>query len=131
MLPQRWRMYLTKSRRNARVARRSFGVRSPITRGGRTMSRKNKAPPEPMDKRVFRRGKVWWIRYWHNGHKFQESSRSKDVTVANALLKRKLAEIEVGQFVGPDVNRTTFDDLVKMHRDDYKLNGRRSGERAD
>jgi len=94
------------------------------------MSRKAKEPPKP-GPGVFKRGETWWIRYRHNGRQFFESSKSKDVAVANAMIARKIAEKELGQLVGPDVNKTTFDDLVTMIRDDYKLDGRKSGERVE
>jgi len=94
------------------------------------MTRKVKEPAKPLPG-VFQRGAVWWIRYRHSGKQHFESSKSTDVAVANALLTRKRAEITTGAFVGPDVSRTTFDDLVTMIRDDYKLNDRRSSERVE
>ena len=42
------------------------------------------------------------------------------------LLKKKLADLGAGRPVGPDVDRTTFDDLAAILVNDYKANGRRS-----
>ena len=42
------------------------------------------------------------------------------------LLKKKLAELGAGRPVGPDVDRTTFEDLLAMLVDNYKTDGRRS-----
>lgn len=46
------------------------------------------------------------------------------------LLKRRLGEIGQGRLVGPDIERTTFEDLVEMLTDDYKANQRRSFNRV-
>jgi integrase len=47
------------------------------------------------------------------------------------LLKRRLAEMGAGRLIGPDAEKTTFEDIVTMLLDDYKLNGRRSVERVE
>lgn len=91
---------------------------------------RQKDPPAPLPG-VFLRGSVWWIRYRFNGKQQFESSKSNDVRVANELLSRKRAEIKLGQCLGPDAGKTTFNDLVTMIRNDYKLNGRKSSDRVD
>lgn len=80
---------------------------------------------------VFQRGATFWIRYSHRGNQFRESSRSTKRADAVRLLRRRLAEMGAGRLVGPDAERTTADDLWKMLLDDYRLNGRRSIERAE
>lgn len=95
-----------------------------------TTTRRPKEPPKPLPG-VYQRGAVWWIRYRHNGKQHHETSKSTDVRVANKMLTQKKAEITTSVFVGPDVNRTTFDDLVTMIRDDYTLNGRKSADRVN
>jgi integrase len=47
------------------------------------------------------------------------------------LLKQRLAEAGSGRSVGPELDRTTFEDLQRILLDDYKANGRRSVERAE
>jgi integrase len=42
------------------------------------------------------------------------------------LLRQRQAEIGRGHVVGPDVQRTTFEDLAEMLTTDYELNGRKS-----
>ena len=80
---------------------------------------------------VYLRGRVWWVVYHVRGRRLYESSRSEDRTVAVALLKRRLGEVGLGRPVGPDVQRTTFEDLATMLTDDYAANGRRSGARME
>jgi len=47
------------------------------------------------------------------------------------LLKRRLGETGRGKVIGPDVERTTFEDLAGMLLNDYRANGRRSLDRAE
>lgn len=79
---------------------------------------------------VFQRGAVFWIRYSYRGRKIRESSHSAQRGDAVKLLRRRLAEMGSGRLVGPDAERTTFEDLAAMLLTDYALNGRRSAERA-
>ncbi len=79
---------------------------------------------------VFQRGTTFWIRYSYRGRKIRESSGSTQRRDAVKLLRRRLAEMGSGQFVGPDAERTSFDDLAGMLLADYGLNGRRSERRV-
>lgn len=79
---------------------------------------------------TYQRGGVWWIRYSYRGRKMRESSGSVKEAAAIRLLKKRLGEMGSGRLVGPDVERTTFEDLKQMLLDDYETNGRRSVARA-
>jgi integrase len=80
---------------------------------------------------VFQRGAVFWIRYSYRGRKIRESSGTTRRGDAVKLLRRRLAEMGAGRLVGPDAERTTFEDLAAMLLADYNLNGRRSAKRVD
>jgi integrase len=80
--------------------------------------------------RIYQRGDVFWIQYSYRGRKVRESSGSEKRTGAVKLLRKRLAEMGTGRLVGPDADRTTFDDLADMVVADYQLNGRRSTRRA-
>jgi integrase len=69
---------------------------------------------------------TWWIYYNHNGKQIKESSHSTKEADAWKLLKKRHGEIAEGKPVGPDVTRTTFEDMAAMLVNDYKANGRRS-----
>ncbi len=69
---------------------------------------------------------TWWIYYNHNGNQIKENSNSTKESDAWKLLKRRHGEISAGKPVGPDVQRTTFEDMATMIENDYKANGRRS-----
>lgn len=77
------------------------------------------------------RGRFWWLRYVVNGKCHEESSYSASRRQAEKLLARRQAELAIGQFMAPDVRRTTVADLAQMLRDDYRVNGRRSLKRAE
>jgi len=47
------------------------------------------------------------------------------------LLKKRHAEIAAGKPVGPDIEKTTFEDMATMLTNDYKANGRRSLNRVE
>jgi integrase len=64
------------------------------------------------------------------GELHRESSRSSRHADAVRLLRRRLAEIGQGRYAGPQVERTTLDDLAQMLIDDYVANRRKSLGRA-
>jgi len=78
---------------------------------------------------LFRRGHIWWTKYYRHGRPYRESSGSEDHRVASRLLKRRLAEIETGQFRGPELERVRFDDLAADLGNDYATNQRKSAVR--
>jgi len=61
---------------------------------------------------------------WREVHR--ESSGSTDRRDALKLLRRRLAEIGQGRLVGPDVEKTTYEQLDQALREDYKMNKRKS-----
>ncbi len=81
--------------------------------------------------RVYQRGRVWWIQYSYRGKVHRESTGCIDRTDAVKLLRRRLEEISRGRLIGPDAERTTFENLAQMLLDDYRVNGRKSTERAE
>lgn len=69
------------------------------------------------------------MQYSFRGRVHRESSRSELRSDAIKLLRARQAEITQGR-VGPDAERVSFSDLAQMYLDDYRLNGRKSGDRA-
>lgn len=87
--------------------------------------------PEPEKKRergkgsVFQNGSdTWWIKYYERGIPRRESSKSTDKKDAEALLKRRLAEVETGVF-NPKAS-IQIDELVSDVLADYKEKARKS-----
>jgi len=75
---------------------------------------------------LFLRGKVWWIKYHRNGRPYFESCRSPDRGVAEKRLKRRLAQVETGQFRGLQPERVRFDELAADLLNEYAVNRRKS-----
>src|SRR5215470_6023049 len=80
---------------------------------------------------IRRRGRVWWLQYNHRGKTYRESSHSTRRKDAEALFKRRMAEIGRGRLIGPDAEKTTYEDLEQMLLDHYRTNGLRSLARIE
>ena len=81
--------------------------------------------------RVYQRGSIWWVQYHWRGTRYQETSASIHRGDAVKLLRKRLAEMGTGQLRGPDLEKTTFAELVQIIRDDYTVNQRRSTRRLE
>ena len=80
---------------------------------------------------VYRRGAIWWVQYHRNGTPYRESSGSTKEADARKLLKRRLGEIALGRFVGPDAERVTIRQLAEDYLTDYRVNQRKSLDKAE
>jgi integrase len=82
------------------------------------------------DPGVFTRGNRFWIGYYHRGEYKRESV--KLVTglntrpAAKRLLRERLRTAGTAQFIGPQTERVTFEDLASLYLTDFRVNGRRS-----
>ena len=68
---------------------------------------------------------VWHVAFYHHGKEYRMTSKSTNEAAARKFLKKKLGELGRGRLV-PSEERVTFDDLCKLIRDDYAVNGYRS-----
>ncbi len=73
-----------------------------------------------------RRGQIWWIRYYKNGKRHEESSGSTKEGEAKSLLRLREGDIERGVAVTPKVGRIRFDEAVTDVLNDYRTNRKRS-----
>jgi integrase len=74
---------------------------------------------------------VLWIKYYRHGRSFRESTGTTDGKIAQSRLNNRLAEINQGTFMGPQLERTKVDELAEMFLRDYRINGRKSGTDAE
>lgn len=81
--------------------------------------------------RVYKRGRVWWVQYYRRGQLFRESSGSDLKSVASTLLKQREGEIAHGRMPALRAERTTFDELAALYRQDYRVNQRKSIDTAE
>lgn len=59
-----------------------------------------------------KRGGVWWIRYYRNGRRFEESARTGTKEIARDKLREIEGAIAKGVPVTPRAGRLTFDDAA-------------------
>jgi integrase len=76
--------------------------------------------------RIYKRGSIYWIAYYHRGAQVRESTHSTRENVALKLLRERLRTAGTPQFVGPRAERVTFDTLAELYLTDYRVNGKRS-----
>lgn len=88
--------------------------------------------PTYRDKRSgeIRTAATWWISYPNHGKQIRENAHTENRAVAVKLLKNRGGRVEAGLPVGPNLERTTLDDLLKLVEDDYTANERRSLDRV-
>ena len=80
---------------------------------------------------VYLRGAVYWVKYYdRDGKPRRESSESSLKSDADRLLRKRVGEIASGKrFIGPALERTTFEDLASLIQNDYRANQRRCSYR--
>src|SRR6266699_1153246 len=74
--------------------------------------------------RIYRRGRVWWIRYFALGGHRYETSKSENRADAERLLKQRLGEIASGRF--QSAGGATVGTLLDLVIRDYRLTRKRS-----
>ena len=73
-----------------------------------------------------RRGQIWWIRYYKNGKRYEESSGSTKEAAAKGLLRLREGDLERGMAMTPKVGRIRFDEAATDVLNDYRTNRKRS-----
>jgi integrase len=77
--------------------------------------------------RLFLRGRVWWAQYYSHGCQIRISTEETDEKKAGKVLKRKVAEVEIGTHV--DLRHVTYENLCRAYYLDYEAQGRKSLKR--
>lgn len=70
--------------------------------------------------------RVWWIRYYRNGRRHEESTGSTRKSDAEWLLKVREGAVAKGEPVSAEVVRLTFDQAAADVVRDYRVNGKRT-----
>ena len=73
-----------------------------------------------------KRGNVWWIRYYRNGRRHEESSGGTKKQAAIDLLKIREGDVAKGVPVSAKVGQLRFNEAAADLLHDYRANGRRS-----
>ena len=80
---------------------------------------------------MYKRGNVWWIKYYRNGKSYRESSGTSKKMVAKRLLDRREGEISQGKVPSVQFDKITFDQLAEDFLRDYRINQKKSLARAE
>ena len=54
---------------------------------------------------IYKRGDVFWIKYYRNGKPYRESCKTEEITKAKRLLKKRDGEIAEGKLPGTTLTR--------------------------
>jgi len=73
-----------------------------------------------------KRGNTWWIRYYRNGKRYEESSGSTKESDARTLLRQREGDVAKGVPVAPTVGRIRFEEAATDLLNDYRSNGKRT-----
>jgi integrase len=80
---------------------------------------------------IYQRGKTWWISYYHKGRQIRESAETDKKMVARQLLELREGEIAQGKLPSYQFDKTNFGSLAADLLTDYKINGKKSGDRVE
>jgi hypothetical protein len=83
------------------------------------------------DGHIYKRGNVYWIKYYRGGKPYYESTKSPKEADAKRLLRQRLGQIAEGRFFGLRPERVRFEDLATDFLIDYRINGKRSLDKAE
>ena len=72
------------------------------------------------------RGRIWWLRYYRDGRRFEESSGTDKYEKAKSLLKEREGDVAKGVPFSPSMGRLRFEDCHGGPRDRYTVNKRDS-----
>lgn len=72
------------------------------------------------------RGSVWWIRYYRDGRRFEESAKTDKYEKARDLLKEREGDVAKGVPFSPSMGRMKFDEAMTDLESEYTVNKRDS-----
>ncbi len=80
---------------------------------------------------LYRRGALFWVKYYVNSRPVRESTHTDLETEARRFLKEREGRVAVGQPVLPRVDRIRYDDIADDLRRHYETSGERDLKEAD
>jgi hypothetical protein len=78
-----------------------------------------------------KRGGVWWIRFYRNGKRLEESAQTAKYETARDLLREREGQIAKGVPITAKSTRLTFDEAAADVATDYTVNAKRSKGELD
>jgi hypothetical protein len=80
---------------------------------------------------IYKRGEVFWIKYYSSGKPIRESSHSTKESDAKRLLRDREERVEVGAPIVPKVQKTMVETLLDDLRAHYETTGQRTLREAE
>ena len=80
---------------------------------------------------VYKRGDIYWLKYYRHGKPYRESSKSGKITKARRLLKEREGDIAKGKLPGIYFDKVAFNQLAEDFLTDYRINGRDTLSKAE
>ena len=74
---------------------------------------------------------VYWIKYYRAGKEYRESAKTKKESEAKRKLQAREGQIAENRFFGLKVEKVKFEELAEDFINDYKINGKKSIDRAE
>ena len=75
---------------------------------------------------LYKRGRIWWIKYYRNGKPIRATSRSRKLRDARALLRIREAATKSLNFSDMEPDRVRFEEIADDFLNDYRANNRKS-----
>jgi integrase len=80
---------------------------------------------------LYRRGEIWWAKYYENGRPRRESTGTTKETEARRFLKEREGRVATGQPILQRADRISYDEVAQDLRQHYRLTGSRDLEEAE
>jgi integrase len=79
---------------------------------------------------LYRRGAIWWVKYYENGRPRRESTGTEKETEARRFLKEREGRAAMGQPILRRADRVSYEELAEDLRQHYRTTGARDLEEA-
>ena len=75
---------------------------------------------------LYRRGNVWWMKYYQNGRAIRESTGSTKQVTAKQILKEREGRLATGQPILRRIDRISYKEVAQDLRQHYQTTGLRN-----
>jgi hypothetical protein len=79
---------------------------------------------------VYKRGSLYWVKYYRAGQFFRESTGTKKEAEAKRFLRAREGAIAEGKIPSLKLEKIRFEELADDMLTDYRTNGKKSIDRA-
>lgn len=79
---------------------------------------------------LYRRGRIWWCKYYQNGRPVRESTGTEKATEAKCFLDGRKGRVATGQPILPRADRIRYEEAAEDLRKHYETTGERGTKEA-